>query len=99
MDADGSHPKPLTAGLDRDASRAHWSADSKELYFTADDRGTTHLYRATLDGKVTQLTMAHERFGGYAGSETASIASNGRVAVVRSKPGEPADVEGPEVMR
>jgi acylaminoacyl-peptidase len=92
MDADGSHPKLLSGSLDRDASRPQWSGDSGTIYFTADDHGSSHLYRATLDGKVTRITTARERFGGYAGSETASIAANGRVALVRSTPGEPADV-------
>src|SRR4029077_2610790 len=91
MDTDGSHPRLLTGSLDRDASRPYWSADSKELYFTAEDRGATHLYRATLDGKVSQITTPRERFGGYAGSETASVA-NGRVAAVRSTPSQPSDV-------
>ncbi len=91
MDADGSHPKLLTGSLDRDASRPHWSADSKELYFTAEDRGATHLYRATLDGNVRQITTARERFGGYAAGETASVA-NGRVAALRSTPNQPLDV-------
>jgi dipeptidyl aminopeptidase/acylaminoacyl peptidase len=92
MDADGGNAKALTAGLDRDAGRPHWSADSKQLYFAADDRGAARLYGATLDAQVRQITSAKERFGGYAGSEAFSMARNGRVAVVRSTPAEPADV-------
>ena len=92
MDVDGGHPKLLTAGLDRDVGRPRWSADSQLLYFTSDDRGASQLYRASLDGKVTQIATAHHRFGGYAGSETLSMAANGRMAVVRSTPREPADV-------
>src|SRR5262249_26223756 len=92
MDADGSHPKLLAGSLDRDASRPHWSADSKELYFTADDRGATQLYRATLDGKITPVTRPHARCGGSAGPEPGSFAANGRVAVVSSTPAEPSDI-------
>jgi dipeptidyl aminopeptidase/acylaminoacyl peptidase len=92
MDADGGNSKLLTGSLDRDASRPHWSADSKELYFTAEDGGMSHLYRVTLDGSIKQITTAKERFGGYAAPEPFSMASNGRVTVVRSTPGEPADV-------
>ena len=92
MDADGRNSKLLTGSLDRDAGRPHWSADSKQLYFTAEDRGMSHLYRVTLDGAVTQITTARERFGGYAAPEPFSLSAGGRVAVVRSTPGAPADV-------
>jgi dipeptidyl aminopeptidase/acylaminoacyl peptidase len=92
MDADGGHPRPLTANLDRDVGRPAWSADSRTLYFTAEDRGGSHLYRVTLDGKVDQVTSARERYGAYAAAEPFSMSRNGRVALTRSTPKEPADV-------
>ena len=91
MDADGGNPR-LLSSLDRDASRPVWSADSRTLYFTSDDRGGTHLYRASLDGKIEQITKAVERFGAYAAAEPFSMSRDGRVAVTRSTPSQPADV-------
>lgn len=93
MDADGSNPRQLTAKLDRDVQFPRWSADSHAVYFVAEDRGASHLYRATLDGTVKAVTSGKYRYStGYAESEGFSIAQNGRVAILRSSPSEPADL-------
>jgi acylaminoacyl-peptidase len=86
MNADGSRSKLLTGSLDRDAAYPHWSAESRTVYFIADDRGETHVYAARNDGTVRQATKAAERLDGF------SLADNGRAAAVRWSPSEAGDV-------
>jgi dipeptidyl aminopeptidase/acylaminoacyl peptidase len=93
MNVDGSNQKLLTAKLDRDVRSPRWSADSKTIYFLADDHGSSQLYSSTLDGTIQQLTKGQQRLGSaYATSEAFTISANGRVAVTRSTPHEPADI-------
>ncbi len=77
MRADGSGQKVLGGALDRDAASPQWSAESRTVYFLADDRGATHVYAAHNDGTVRQATHAAERLRGL------SLADNGRAASVR----------------
>lgn len=86
MNADGSRPKTLTGSLDRDAAHPHWSSESRTVYFTAEDRGETHVYAARNDGTVRQATKAAERLDGF------SLADNGRAASVRWSASEAGDV-------
>jgi Tol biopolymer transport system component len=46
MSIDGAGRTPLTQALDRDPASIQWGADSKGLYFTADDQGTSNLWYA-----------------------------------------------------
>ena len=93
MDSDGGNPKRLATSLDRDVHSPVWTADSRAIYFLADDRGSAHLFRANLDGSHQQITSGNARFGsGYAVTEPFTMSADRRVAVVRSTPREPADV-------
>jgi acylaminoacyl-peptidase len=76
--SDGSREKALAGGLDRDVSAPQWSADSRTVYFLADDRGSTHVYAARNDGSTRQVTTGVERLSGFA------LADNGRAVAVRS---------------
>jgi acylaminoacyl-peptidase len=78
MNADGSSPHALSGALDRDAFDPRWSADSRTIYFLADDAGATHVYAARADGTLRQVTDAPERL------RDLSVAANGRAAAVRS---------------
>jgi dipeptidyl aminopeptidase/acylaminoacyl peptidase len=86
MNADGGRVRPLAGTLDRDAGNPQWSSDSRTVYFTADDRGSTHVYAARNDGTVRQVTSGIERLVGF------SLADNGRAASVRWSPKEAGDV-------
>jgi dipeptidyl aminopeptidase/acylaminoacyl peptidase len=86
MGRDGEHRKVLGGMLDRDARRPQWSADSRTLYFLADDQGATHVYAARGDGAVRQVTSRQERL------EWFSLADNGRAAAVRSTATEGGDL-------
>ncbi len=45
----------LTETLDRSVDEVIWSSDSKNIYFTAEDKGYKPLYRVTLDGKIEKI--------------------------------------------
>jgi acylaminoacyl-peptidase len=92
ISADGRRVRVLTGAHDRDVASPRWSSDSRTLYFVSDDHGASHVYAARLDGTVRQVTRGAERFGSYAGPIGFSLADNGRAAVLRSTPSEPADV-------
>jgi len=78
MNADGSRAKVLAGALDRDPAHPQWSNDSRTVYFTADDSGSTHVFAARADGTVRQVTRAVERLHAF------SLADNGRAVTVRS---------------
>ncbi len=91
--SDGSHSRRLAANLDRDVHAPHWSRDGKGIYFVTEDRGTAQLYYAGLDGSARAITSGQVRFASsYGTSDSFSMSDNGRVAIVRSSPTEPADV-------
>ncbi|HLJ48809.1 MAG TPA: S9 family peptidase [Bryobacteraceae bacterium] len=93
MDADGGNQKLVTANLDRDVRSPRWSADSKTIYFLADDHGRAQIYAASLDGKVKKLTDGAYRLGSaYAGNEPITVSANGRIATTKSSPTEDPDV-------
>jgi len=78
MNADGSGSHAISGALDRDVFDPQWSADSRTVYFLADDAGATHVYAARADGSLRQATDAPERLSDFA------VAANGRAAAVRS---------------
>src|SRR5258708_2785962 len=54
--ASGEKPILLTAALDRDAGQSTWSADSKTIYFTAQEDGDIPLYSIPSNGgKISKL--------------------------------------------
>ena len=54
----------LTAGLDVSADELFWSLDSAALYFTADDRGRTALYRIAAAGGKADKILDGRTFAG-----------------------------------
>ncbi len=86
MDVDGGNPRLLSATLDRDVGSLHWAEDSRGVFFTAGDQGTTNVHHASLSGEVRQVTE-----GGHMLS-LASVATGGLATGTRSSPHEPGDV-------
>jgi len=78
MNSDGSRSKLLAGDLDRDPELPHWSADSRTIYFLADDSGATKVLASRNDSTVRQVTHGGERLQGF------SLADNGRAVTVRS---------------
>ena len=61
----GGEPINLTANWDLEPGPTRWSPDSRHIYFTADTRGETHLFRASVPaGSVEQVTRGPRRLGG-----------------------------------
>ncbi|HEV7359316.1 MAG TPA: S9 family peptidase [Steroidobacteraceae bacterium] len=92
MDSDGSHPRSLTASLDRDAANPKWLADSKTIAFQYDDQGSTKIAAIDLQGKMRTLAQ------GVGGSDVSrpysggsfSISANGRFAFTQASATAPA---------
>jgi acylaminoacyl-peptidase len=78
MNADGSRVRVEAGALDRDPTHPQWSSDSRTVYFTADDSGSTRVFAARADSTLRQVTHAIERLRGF------SLADNGRAVSVRS---------------
>lgn len=55
MDADGTAPRALTAGLDAAADGPLWAEDSKRLYFTYDERAVRKVARVRLNGRIEEV--------------------------------------------
>jgi dipeptidyl aminopeptidase/acylaminoacyl peptidase len=94
MDIDGKNSRVVTSDFDRDVADPTWSADSRAVYFTFDDRGVRKLGLVTLDGKVRTLAegLGGTDLGRPYTSGSFSVARNGRVAFPHNTPSRPADV-------
>ena len=86
MNADGSGITARTTTLDRDPGSITWAADSKSLYFTADDQGTSNLWQVTPGSAPRQLTTGTHML------TQASVARNGTAFAVRTHSSAPPDV-------
>ncbi|HEY2779249.1 MAG TPA: S9 family peptidase [Steroidobacteraceae bacterium] len=85
MSADGSNATLQSEGFDREPQNLKW-ADSSTLYFTAEDRGSVHLY-AWSHGKkgVHPLTSGPEVL-------TSPSIAKGMIAAIRTSFRSPGDV-------
>ena len=74
--ATGGEAKVLTRTLDRNVSDIHFSADSKYVYFIADDDGTQNLCRiAVTGGEVTRPIGGRLMLYGYSLAKSGDIAA------------------------
>ncbi|HVW67996.1 MAG TPA: S9 family peptidase [Steroidobacteraceae bacterium] len=60
MSRDGGNAVLRSAGFDREPRDLAWAPDGSRLYFTAEDRGSVHLYSWSLHGGIQQLTEGAE---------------------------------------
>lgn len=86
MAVDGSGRTAVTQALDRDPGGITWGADSKGLYFTAEDLGTSNLWYAPVGGPARQLTTGTHMLG------QPSIAKSGVAFAVRTHASAPPDI-------
>jgi len=86
MDIDGGNKRSLTPGLDRRPSSVQWAGNGRDIYFTIQDRGVSHLYRVSLSGTVRQVT------GGNYYISSPSFYKDLTAAAVMSGPHEPGDI-------
>ena len=94
MDIDGQNARVVTGGFDRDVDDPLWSANSREVYFTYDERGMRKLGLTSLDGKPRTLAegLGGTDLGRPYTSGSFSVSRNGRVAFTHNTPARPADV-------
>jgi dipeptidyl aminopeptidase/acylaminoacyl peptidase len=86
MNLDGSGATARTSTLDRDPASIAWATDSKGLYFTAEDQGSSNLQLVLLGGAPKQLTNGIQML------TQPSLAKNGVVFAVRSNYSAPPDI-------
>jgi acylaminoacyl-peptidase len=93
MNRDGSAPRLVSGNFDRDVRSPRWAHDSSAIYFLADERGNTGLYRIALDGQMRKLTSNVGSGGSaYGGGATFSVARDGTIAVTQVRPNIPGDI-------
>ncbi|MEO0339587.1 MAG: S9 family peptidase [Bacteroidota bacterium] len=86
MNTDGSGLKVITESLDERPGSAMWAADGSVVYFNLRALGASHLYHATLDGKVSQLTEGQFMLS------INDMAKNGQMVGTWSDPHHPTDI-------
>ena len=90
---DGSDPRRLTQGLDRNVSTPVWADDGKTIYAVVEDAGSSAVYSFGLDGNYKPLTDGKLRLAtAYAAAEAMTIARNGQLAITGSAPLQPKEV-------
>ncbi len=94
MDIDGGNARVVAGDFDRDVADPRWSANSREVYFSYDDRGVRKLGLTSLDGKPRTLAegLGGTDLGRPYTSGAFSVSRNGRAAFSHNTPGRPADV-------
>ncbi|TDR17505.1 S9 family peptidase [Marinicella litoralis] len=94
MDQDGTHPRVISAGLDRSIQSMAWANDSKGLYIQYTDQGDGKLALIKLNGKIKSIAS---QLGGLSlgrpyNAAAFSVSNNGRVAYTLGGPEHPADL-------
>jgi dipeptidyl aminopeptidase/acylaminoacyl peptidase len=86
MGSDGSNPRSLTKGLDRNPENVFWSKDGKHLMFAVQSEGTTQVWRTDLQGNCKQVTQGTWQIA------LSDVGLDGAFAGVASTPHDPGDV-------
>jgi len=94
MDNDGKNSRVVTGSFDLDTTQPLWSADSRSVYFSYDERGVRKLGVVSLDGKVRKLAdgLGGTDLGRPYTSGSFSVSRNGRAAFAHNSSARPADV-------
>lgn len=94
-DANGGHPRSLTASFDRDIRRPEWTRDGRSIVFLYEDHGTTKVGRIGVNGGAVTTLMS-----GLGGMDPGrpytsgayAIARDGRVAATVGTSTQPANI-------
>jgi dipeptidyl aminopeptidase/acylaminoacyl peptidase len=86
MDVDGSAVRQISGDLDRDPVGLRWAPDGSGVYFTAQDRGSSNVHFATLQGRVRPVTTGAQILS------LGTLARSGVAVAVRSAAQSPPDV-------
>ncbi len=76
MDPSGGKKRLLAGNLPNSPSGATWASDSSGVYFLLGKEGSTNLWFASLDGKLTEVTRGTHQLGGF------SLAKAGNAATI-----------------
>lgn len=88
---EGGEPTILTATLDRNVSKPHWTAEGKSIVFVMDDDRSTYLARvAASGGEVERLTTARREITGL------NVSRKGKTVFLLSTTDHPAELYGVE---
>lgn len=75
MNADGSGRREIGSVIDDRQGPPQWSADSRSLYFTVQNRGSNHLYRLSVDGgKPEAVVQERGAVGSFSLGKSGAIA-------------------------
>jgi dipeptidyl aminopeptidase/acylaminoacyl peptidase len=85
MSVDGGNATIQSKNFDREPQSLKWAPDGSVLYFTAEDRGSVHLYSWSRSKGVQQLTNGAEVV------QSPTVSKNA-IAVIRASFLEPGDV-------
>ncbi len=87
MNIDGSNHRAISGSFDRRTGSLRWSSDSRTVFFTANNHGSTNVYAATTGGgDVRQVTEGSHRIN-------LSSMNESHIAVgTLTSPHEPCDV-------
>jgi len=66
-------PRNLTASWDDDPGDPMWTPDGNAVRFSASVSGDAHLFEASLQGQVRQLTTGERHLGGFSVSRDGSV--------------------------
>jgi dipeptidyl aminopeptidase/acylaminoacyl peptidase len=86
MNSDGSGVRVLTAELDRSPAGLMWDAQSRGIYFQAEDRGTRQLHYVTLQGQHRVLTTGMHMLN------VTDLSRSGVMVGTRTTPNEPNNI-------
>ena len=83
MDNTGGNKKLWVGGLPSSPRGVSWAADGSGVYYGMEEQGSSHIYFASVDGKIRKVTGGTHVLSSY------SMANNGQVAATRSSFKEP----------
>ena len=93
MNRDGGSARVITGDFDRDVNAPRWSPDGTAIWFLADERGNSGIWRADLRGKVERVAgNVGSSTSAYGGGGAFTIASDGAYAMTYTRPDVPGDV-------
>jgi len=87
MNADGSNRRELGAIIDNRQGEPVWSPDGSSLYFSVQERGSSHLYRVPVAGGRPEVVISD---AGHVGDY--SLAKGGKLAYTFSPPNDMSEL-------
>lgn len=85
--SEGGTPRLLTAKLDRNVVKPHFTSDGKSILFLLEDDGNVHLAKVPVTGgKIERLLAGRRNISAF------DLASDDKIALLSSTPQQPSEV-------